>query len=82
MSDINTLRQHLFAALEGLKDGSLDLDRAKAIAEMGQTLINSAKVEVDYCRATGAGSGTGFITSEAPALPQGVTGIKRVQGVW
>jgi uncharacterized protein (UPF0261 family) len=82
MSDINTLRSHLFAALEGLKDGSLDLDRAKAIAEMGQTLINSAKVEVDYCRATGAGSGTGFITSETPALPQGVTAVKHIKGVW
>jgi hypothetical protein len=81
MNDINSLRQHLFDALAGIKDGSLELDRAKAIAEMGQTIINSAKVEVEYCKAVG-GNGTGFIQPDQPALPKGVTAVKRVSGSW
>jgi hypothetical protein len=51
--DISELREHLFAALKGVKDGSLDLDKARAINDLGKTLIDSAKVEVDYLRATG-----------------------------
>ena len=31
MSDIDTLRTHLFDTLAGLKDGSISLDKAKAI---------------------------------------------------
>ena len=55
------LRNHLFETLEMLKDqdNPMDLDRAKAISEVAQTLINSAKVEVDFIKATeqeGAGS--------------------------
>jgi len=37
------------------KEKPMDLDRAKAVAEIGQTIINSAKVEVDYLKVTGQG---------------------------
>jgi hypothetical protein len=65
-SDITAVRTALFDALRGLsdKDKPMDIDRAKAIAEVAQTIINSAKVEVDALRVIG-GTGTGFI----PALP-------------
>lgn len=65
---IDDLRNHLFATLEALrdKDQPMELDRAKAIADVAQVIINSAKVEVDFIEATG-GKGTGFV--EQPALP-------------
>jgi len=68
--DISALREHLFAALEGLsnKESPMDIERAKAIADVGQTIINSAKVEVDHIKAVG-GKGSGFIPSLA-APPQ------------
>ncbi len=52
---LEDLREHLFAALEGLrdKDKPMELDRAKAISDIAQTVINSAKAEVDYIRAVG-----------------------------
>lgn len=52
---IEDLRNHLFAALEGLADpdSPMDLERAKAISDVAQTIINSAKVEVDFIKATG-----------------------------
>jgi hypothetical protein len=57
---IEDLRSVLFDTLRGLKDGNVDLDRAKAVAELSQTIINTGKLEVDYMRTTG-NNGTGFI---------------------
>ena len=53
---IDDLRDHLFATIESLKDedNPMDIDRAKAIAEVAGKIIDSAKVEVDYLRVTGA----------------------------
>ena len=65
MNTIDTLRESLFAALEGVKNGSLDLDRARAITDISQALINTGKLEVEYLKHTGRDNGTGFI----PALP-------------
>lgn len=60
---IDDLRNHLFATLEALQDEDkpMELDRAKAIADVAQTIINSAKVEVDFLKATGRPSATDFI---------------------
>lgn len=60
---IEDLRNHLFATLEALHDEEkpMDIQRAKAISEVAQTIINSAKVEVDFIEATGGTSGSGFI---------------------
>ena len=69
---ITDLRNHLFAALEALQDEDkpMDIDRAKAISDVAQTIINSAKVEVDYMKATGRPSATGFIEIDKPrAIP-------------
>ena len=64
---IEDLRNHLFAALEGLADEEkpLDLDRAKTIAAVAQTIINSAKVEVEFMEVTGQ-TGSGFMTKDLP----------------
>lgn len=45
---IEDLRNHLFAALEGLldEDKPLDIERAKAVAQVSSVIIESAKVEV------------------------------------
>ena len=62
---IEDLRNHLFAAIEGIMDEEkpLELDKAKAVAELAQVIINSAKVEVDFMTKIG-GKGTNFIPSE------------------
>lgn len=66
---IEDLRNHLFATLEALrdKDKPMEIDRAKAIADVAQVIINSAKVEVDFIEATGV-KGSGFVPIE-PAPP-------------
>lgn len=50
---IKELREHLFDALRGLKDGSMNIETAEAMSTVSQTIINSAKMEVDYMKATG-----------------------------
>lgn len=59
---IEDLRNHLFATIESLmdEDKPMDIERAKAICDVGQVIINSAKVEVDFLNKVG-GTGTGFI---------------------
>ena len=69
---IEDLRDHLFATLEALQDedAPMALDRAKAISAIAQTIISSAKVEVDFLRVVG-GEGSGFIPEverDRPAL--------------
>lgn len=45
---LEDLRNHLFAALEGLADESkpMDVERAKAIADVGRVVIEAAKTEL------------------------------------
>jgi hypothetical protein len=73
---MDDLRAALFDTLDQLKAGTLDLDRARAINDVGQTLINSAKVEVEYLRVSGGGDSTfiGDARDDDESLPPGITG--------
>ncbi len=58
------LREHLEKALKGLQDGSIDIEKAKAIGDISQVVINLAKVEVDFVRANGGGQSTFFVDAK------------------
>jgi len=74
---ITALRQHLFSAIRGLRNGELEVDKARAINELGKTLVDTARVEVDYLKATD-GAESPFIAAQATtAPPDGITGITR-----
>lgn len=82
MNDITELRAHLFETLRALKDKEkpMDIDRARAISQVAGTLIDSARVEVEFLRVTGGDRGTGFVPvpEEKPeALPSGIVGITK-----
>lgn len=42
------LRNHLFSTLKKLEGGTMKADEAKAMAQVAQTIINSAKLEMEY----------------------------------
>jgi hypothetical protein len=66
---VKDLRDDLFDTLEKLKDGKMEIDKAKAITNVAQTIVNSAKVEVDFIKAVGGiATGSGFIPLEAKRL--------------
>ena len=64
--NLEDLRAHLFATLEGLRDESkpLDIDRARAVADVAGVIIKTAQVEVAYMQVTGGEVGSSFL---APA---------------
>lgn len=64
MKNIDALRNHLFNTLDALtdRDKPMEIERAKAIADVAQVIINSAKVEVEHLKVAG-GKGTGFINA-------------------
>lgn len=55
---IEDLREELFATLRDLrsKDAPMDIDRAKAVAEVAKVIVDSAKVEVDHMKLAGGAS--------------------------
>lgn len=77
---IEDLRNHLFATIEGLLDpeNPLEIERARAVSDVAQTIINSAKVEVDFLRVTGSEKDSGFISNDKPALPAPKGAIRAV----
>lgn len=72
------LRNHLFAALERLGDEELtpeeldrEVKRSQAIGNVAQQVIQSAKIEVDFIKATGMiGTDTSLFKS--------VVGVKKI----
>jgi len=78
-NNIDELRGHLFDAIRGLKDGTINIGTARAISDTALTVIASAKIEIDFARATGEGVDSSFLESDAKQeqLPQGITSITR-----
>lgn len=77
--DITGLRERLFQTIDALKSGTIDIERANVISDLSQVVINSAKVEVDFIRATDR-TESAFLASaaeEKKALPNGIVGVRR-----
>lgn len=53
---MDELREHLMATLASLRDreNPMEPDRARAVAQVAGVLVDTAKVEIDYIKATGA----------------------------
>lgn len=75
---IGDLRDHLFETLEALKDDEhpMDIDRAKAIADVARVIVDTAKAEIAFAVAVSdlpqnlALRGSSFLEVEtAPVSP-------------
>ncbi|MDR5813365.1 hypothetical protein QCE62_07130 [Caballeronia sp. LZ033] len=82
-NNINTVRQHLLDTLSDLRnrENPMDVERARAVADVARVLVDSAKVEVDFIKATSAG-GSDFMqpehtTIQGDTLPNGIASITR-----
>lgn len=73
---ISDLRDVLFQTIEGVRNGSVNVEQAKVISNLSQVMVNSAKTEVDYVKATN-GIASNFLeaNTKASGLPQGITGV-------
>lgn len=80
---ITDLRDSLFDTIEKVKSGKLDIETAKAVADLSSVIVASARVEADYIKATGCGR-TSFLEDESheemPQLTTTETGYERRVG--
>lgn len=71
---LKDLYRHLGDTMAELRSGKIEVDRANAISNVAQTMINAGKLEVSFINAAG-GQGTGFIDEKqaaaaAPSRPR------------
>lgn len=74
--NISDLRELLFDTIAEVRSGNLDVEKAKVVNALSQTIVESAKVEVAFIAQTDA-EGSGFMEhgEGLPGdLPQGITG--------
>lgn len=84
MSDITTLRAALFAQMDELRAADPKdaerlkavISKASAVSEIAKTITDTARVEVDYLRASGGGE-SAFLGSAQPGLPPGIKSVTR-----
>ena len=69
MKTMDDLRSVIFETIDDVRKGKLDAATAKAISELSQNVINSAKAEADYARATGQVVRSGLISTEQASPP-------------
>lgn len=76
---ITDLHTYLFEVLAKVKAGTMTVEQAQVSSHVAQTIINTAKVEVEYLRVTGQKRGSGFLSSPGePAERQIKSGTVRV----
>lgn len=68
-NDIEELRNILFKTMEDLRAGKMDVQKAKAISDISQTIINSAKVELEFNK----GKGSRFFVEPTAPTPTPAT---------
>jgi hypothetical protein len=68
---IEQMRHHLMETLAALRcrENPMEPDRARAIAQVASVMVDSAKAEVDYIKATGAPKSQ-FLEPPVDALPR------------
>lgn len=71
MKTMDDLRSVIFDTIDDVRKSKIDAATARAISDLAQNVINSAKAEADYARATGQVVRSGLISTEpaAPPLP-------------
>jgi hypothetical protein len=83
---ISTVRKHLLDQMRALRNATTpeemerEIGRSKGISELAQAVVNTAKVEVDYLKATGQSS-TPFleVPPDRPYIGAGGSGTHDVQ---
>ena len=77
-----SLQDILMQSINDVRSGAMETSTAKALNEMAQTLINSAKVEVEFMRATKR-SESRFFQNGFESTPRKQGGTQKiVNGPW
>lgn len=66
---LSDLRNHLFETIEGLKDNSMPVDRARAISDAAGKIIDSGKMELEFVKFVKDREASKFFDTPALTLP-------------
>jgi hypothetical protein len=69
---ISDLRETLFDVIADVRSGKLDVEKAKAVNGLASSIIDTAKVEVDYLRINDGGESAFIDAIGDKSLPPGV----------
>lgn len=85
--NVTDLRAILFDAIEAVKTGAIDLDKARTINDLSRTIVDSARAENDYAKITGGNGGEFLADNSANMLPgksvkeRTANGVRRVTDI-
>lgn len=74
MNNINDLRATLADIIKGVRSGEIDIDKAKTINELSKSIIDTARLEVDYAKHTGSAAGEFIAPLGSPQPPAQIPG--------
>lgn len=49
-SDISDLREYLFDTIEAVRQNRIDVETARAVAQLASEITKTAKLEIDYSK--------------------------------
>ena len=76
-NDINELRSIMFETLRAVKTGDeKDIARAKAVSDLSQTILNSAKIEIEHTKAIGGNCVSAFLSGASHPQAKSIAEIK------
>jgi hypothetical protein len=70
MNNAQTLYDSLFQTLQEVKSGKMPVEQAKAITQVSQTILNVARVEIDYAAQTKNASKSAFFSDGVKTINQ------------
>lgn len=68
VDDAQRLRNMLFETMKRLQNKQISAEDAKAMAEVGQTIVNSAKAELEFAKLAGKGLPTNYLPRAAQSM--------------
>ena len=71
------LRDHLFETMEMVKEGKMDVAQARAMSDLGRTIVGTAKIELEYMEKLDARFDSGFLQKEEP-MPLGSSNVRQI----
>lgn len=75
MRNIQDLRELLFDTIQGVKNGTVTIEKGRVISDLSRVMTETAKAEVAFVQATKGKSSAFFTHVEKEVLPNGIKGI-------
>ncbi len=77
MRNIQDLREMLFDTIQGVKNGTVSVEKGRVIGDLSRVMTETAKAEVAFLQTTKGKSSPFLAHTEKVVLPPGITGVTK-----